>query len=99
MLTTIGRTSRGIGLQFVRQLAEDSANVVVAACRNPGSAVELSKVKESAKAQVHIVALDVTDEASIKNASNEVAEIVGDTGLDYLLNNAGVVRYGRLVDI
>lgn len=36
--------------------------------------------------------LDVTDEASIKSASREVAEIVGDTGLDYILNNAGVVR-------
>lgn len=36
--------------------------------------------------------LDVTDEASIKSASREVAETVGDTGLDYILNNAGVVR-------
>lgn len=36
--------------------------------------------------------LDVTDEVSIKGASREVAEIVGDMGLDYILNNAGVVR-------
>ena len=87
------RASRGLGLQFVRQLADDPTNVVIATCRNPSSATELQKVKDKAQAKVHIVPLDVADETSIKSASEITTDIIGDAGLDYLLNNAGVVGH------
>lgn len=44
--------------------------------------------------ELHILRLDVEDEASIASAAKEATRILGSRGLglDYLLNNAGVVR-------
>lgn len=46
---------------------------------------------ESAKGRVHLIALDVSDKESISKAAQEVAEIVGEKGVDYVINNAGIV--------
>ncbi|KAG9313494.1 hypothetical protein JVU11DRAFT_5820 [Chiua virens] len=35
--------------------------------------------------------MDVTEEASISRAKSEVENILGDAGLDYLINNAGIM--------
>lgn len=85
------RTSRGIGLEFTRQLSIDPTNLVIATARNPEKAAELQALKEGAKAELHILKLDVADEDSILRGTEEAIKILGDRGLDYLLNNAGVV--------
>ena len=85
------RTSRGIGLQFVKQLTAEPENVVIASCRNPESAQDLQDLKKSAKGELHIIKLEVTDEDAIKAAAAETSRIVGANGLDYLLNNAAIV--------
>ncbi|KAI5118547.1 hypothetical protein M0805_008487 [Coniferiporia weirii] len=82
--------SRGIGLEFTRQLTSNSANIVVASCRDPESAGTLSALKQEAKGELHVIRLDVADEGSIKAAAENAALILDDHGLDYLLNNAGV---------
>ena len=51
----------------------------------------LQKLQDNAKGALRIVRLDVTDENSIWNSANEVEQIVGDGGIDYLVNNAAVV--------
>lgn len=87
------RTSRGIGLELVRQLVSNPNNFVVATCREPSRASKLHALKESAKGQLHVVALDVSSEASIRGSVAEVSQILGGRGLDYLYNNAAVVSY------
>ncbi|KAH8113823.1 NAD(P)-binding protein [Phellopilus nigrolimitatus] len=84
--------SRGIGLEFVRQLIEDQANAVIASCRSPETASELIALKSdtNANGELHIVKLDVADEDSIRVAAEEAGRILGENGLNYLLNNAGV---------
>ncbi|THH12061.1 hypothetical protein EW145_g217 [Phellinidium pouzarii] len=82
--------SRGLGLEFTRQLTSDPLNIVFASCRDPESAINLSALKQSAKGDLNIIKLDVTDEGTIKAAAETVALALGDLGLDYLLNNAGV---------
>ncbi|KAJ3006895.1 hypothetical protein NUW54_g3757 [Trametes sanguinea] len=82
--------SRGIGLGLTRKLLEDPANFIIATCRNPEKAVALEALKESAKGTLHIVKLDVDDLDGIRNSVKEVSEILGDRGLDYLVNNAAV---------
>lgn len=54
-----------------------------------------SEVEKSG--ELHILKLDVEDEASITEAATEAEHILGTRGLglDYLLNNAGVVRFSR----
>ncbi|OSC97327.1 NAD-P-binding protein [Trametes coccinea BRFM310] len=82
--------SRGIGLGLTRKLLEDPANFIIATCRNPEKAVDLEALKDTAKGTLHILKLDVDDLDGIRNSVKEVSEILGDRGLDYLVNNAAV---------
>jgi NAD(P)-dependent dehydrogenase (short-subunit alcohol dehydrogenase family) len=85
--------SRGIGLELAKQLLVSPDVVVFAACRSPQSAISLHALLNSSSTNgtLHVVRMDVTDEASIISAKDEVAEILQGRGLDYLINNAGVV--------
>ena len=77
--------NRGLGLEFVRQYAE-SGWKVDAACRTPKSAKELKALQGQHPDRITIVALDVTDAASVRTVA---AQLRGEP-LDLLLNNAGV---------
>ncbi|MEL7450894.1 MAG: SDR family oxidoreductase [Pseudomonadota bacterium] len=85
--------SRGIGLEFVRQLAaRPDVGKVFATCRQPAAAAELQALAEAPEvgAAVALVQLDVEDEASIASA----AERVGSEALqiDLLINCAGLLH-------
>lgn len=71
--------NRGIGLELARQWVARGAKVIGTA-RRPDEAVELKKVG------ARIVALDVSDEASIAACAKEV----GGEAIDVLFNNAGM---------
>jgi NAD(P)-dependent dehydrogenase (short-subunit alcohol dehydrogenase family) len=66
-------------------------NTVFATCRNPDNASALQLLKQKSGDSLHIVKLDADDETSIKDAVKVVKGILGQRGLDYLLNNAGIV--------
>ena len=91
--------SRGLGLALVRSLAKEARNLVIAACRNPSTAHALNAIVKECQAhpgdagEVYTVCLDVEDESSIKEAADEASRILAskNLGLDYLLNNAGIV--------
>ncbi|KAI0628099.1 NAD-P-binding protein [Trametes polyzona] len=82
--------SRGIGFEIVRQLLQSPNNLVIAACRSPEKASALNALKDSAKGTLHLIQFDVTDWDSIRAAPKAIAPILGDRGLDYLINNAGI---------
>ncbi|OJT09959.1 hypothetical protein TRAPUB_13557 [Trametes pubescens] len=84
--------SRGIGLELVRQLLESPANLVVAACRTPEKATALSGLKSSAKGSLHVIKLEVTDFDSMRAVPKALEPILGGSGLDYLVNNAGILK-------
>lgn len=85
--------SRGIGLGIVQQLLRSPEYIVFATCRNPSSAVALNTLGNAPETlgRLHIVQMDVTDEVSISHAMTEVGSTLGHAGLDYLINNAGMV--------
>ncbi|KAI0628107.1 NAD-P-binding protein [Trametes polyzona] len=83
--------SRGIGLELIKQLLASPENVVVAACRTPERAKALHALKDNAKGTLHVIQLDVSDVGSIRAASAALERVVGTTGLDYLINNAGIM--------
>lgn len=85
-------SSRGIGFEVVKQLASDPSREIFATCRNPETASALN----SLSGKLHVVKLDVDDEVSIRNAAETISAILGDRGLDYLINNAGIVSPFRL---
>jgi NAD(P)-dependent dehydrogenase (short-subunit alcohol dehydrogenase family) len=83
--TLITGANRGLGLEFARQYLADGWQVY-AACRDPDSASELRRLADASDAKLQILALDVTDPASVQAAA---AELEGQT-IDLLLNNAGI---------
>ena len=77
--------NRGLGFEFARQYLTDGWQVY-AACRNPNSASELRRLADASGHKLRILALDVSDPASVKAAAEELD---GQT-IDLLLSNAGV---------
>jgi NAD(P)-dependent dehydrogenase (short-subunit alcohol dehydrogenase family) len=78
--------NRGLGIEFARQYLADGWQVY-AACRDPISASELRRLADESGHKLRILALDVTELASVKAAA---AELDG-KAIDLLLNNAGVM--------
>lgn len=84
--------SRGIGLEFVRQLlAQPVVGRVFAGCRAPDQADELHALA-AIERRLQVVPLDVTDEASIAQASATVASATD--RLHLVLNCAGILHGG-----
>ncbi|MDO3386340.1 SDR family NAD(P)-dependent oxidoreductase [Gilvimarinus sp. SDUM040013] len=77
--------NRGLGQALVQELLTCGVSKVYAAARTPASIT-------THDARVTAVALDVTDSASIRQLANEL------TDLDLVINNAGVIRFGDLLN-
>ena len=79
--------SRGIGLELCRQLSA-RGDTVVAACREATPALRETGCRV-------VDGVDVTDPASLKR----LADTLGDTRLDVLVNNAGILSVESLGDL
>lgn len=84
--------NRGIGFELVKQLLDSPTNLVIAACRSPETATALNDLQKTAKGTLHVIRLDISDVSSIRASATELERILGETGLDYLINNAAIVR-------
>lgn len=88
--------SSGLGARFAKVLAMAGAQVILAA-RRVDRLKELRAEIEAEGGAAHVVALDVTDYASIKSAIAHAETEAG--AIDILVNNAGVSASGRLLDV
>jgi len=79
--------NRGIGLEFVRQLA-GRGDTIYATCRNPDDAAELTSLAEKSAKHVHVLQMDVADDNTINEARKAVGEMTD--SLDVVINNAGI---------
>lgn len=87
--------SSGLGARFAKVLAANGARVVLAS-RRVERMKELRAEIAAEGGSAHVVALDVTDTASIRAA---VAHAETEAGpIDILINNSGVSTTQRLVD-
>lgn len=77
--------NRGLGLEFARQYAADGWKVY-AACRDPDAAPELGQLAAQSGGAIRVLALQVTDTASVRAAAQSLAG----EAIDVLINNAGV---------
>ena len=79
--------SRGIGLEFARQLstrAASTGDTILATARDPAKATELNALKG-----VTMLTLDVASEASIEGFTKALAS----RPIDVLINNAGISNH------
>jgi NAD(P)-dependent dehydrogenase (short-subunit alcohol dehydrogenase family) len=60
------------------------------------SAVEVQELKDASGGRVSLTVCDMTNEVSVKTWAAGVADALGDSGLDILINNAGVLTPGPI---
>ena len=93
-------STRGIGFELVRQLSEKSpseVSTIIATSRSVNAS--LQDLADRHPGRVVLVPLDVTVPESIQKAAQAVESIMGDKGLDVLINNAGIVGWGQIKDM
>ncbi|KAH7303481.1 hypothetical protein B0I35DRAFT_485171 [Stachybotrys elegans] len=81
--------SKGLGLALVRLLASNPSNIVLGLARDM-EATEKKLAGDGFK-NVHILSGDITDEKALQTAATEAEKILGDKGLDVMINNAGYI--------
>uniref|UniRef100_A0A8C3E0E9 Uncharacterized protein n=1 Tax=Corvus moneduloides TaxID=1196302 RepID=A0A8C3E0E9_CORMO len=87
--------NRGLGLGFVQHFLRmpKQPQWIFATCRDPkGQRAQELQNLASKHPNVIIIPLEVTNPASIKAAAAKVGEHLGGSGLNLLINNAGMVK-------
>ncbi|CAJ0564714.1 unnamed protein product, partial [Mesorhabditis spiculigera] len=80
--------NRGIGLGLTKEyLKLDAVKHIFATARNPDKAEGLTQIRDP---RLKVLRMDVQDVASIKAVYEQVSRVVGDSGLNLLINNAGI---------
>jgi NAD(P)-dependent dehydrogenase (short-subunit alcohol dehydrogenase family) len=88
-------SSRGLGLALVSRLASlPAAQVgkIIATARQDNSP-QLKEIVNASSGRVELVKMDVTNKSSIQEAVKLVEEKLQGKGLDYLINNAGLMDW------
>lgn len=85
--------TRGLGLEFCRQLL-DRGDEVVATARQPGRATELNRLVGEHPGRLHVLPLDVAEPKTHAELAREL-RLVFREPLDLLINNAGVLHSGE----
>ncbi|KAK0645381.1 hypothetical protein B0T16DRAFT_411097 [Cercophora newfieldiana] len=85
-------TNRGLGLEFVRQLAASPSNTILAAVRSLSSS-DLGDLRAVASPTTHILECDTSSLESIHSFAKAAAHVLtpaGNLKIDYLINNAAI---------
>ncbi|GFS60262.1 c-factor [Trichonephila inaurata madagascariensis] len=88
--------NRGIGLEFVRQLVQlpQPPRFVFATYRDRNTVEALKKIRDASKeTQVILIKMDIRQADQIEAARKIIEDMVGDKGLNLLINNAGALRW------
>ncbi|VUC26311.1 unnamed protein product [Clonostachys rosea] len=86
-------TSRGLGLSLVKTLLSkppSEVSQIIACTRSLSASGDLLSLIQSSKGRIRHVQIDLDNLATISVAVPLVADILGEKGLDYLVNNAAV---------
>lgn len=96
-------SSRGIGKAIALKLAQQGANIIIAAKtitphpKLEGTIYTAAEEVEKAGGQALAVQLDIRDEENVKNALQKAATHFG--GIDILINNASAINLSKTTDL
>jgi len=83
-------TSRGIGLEYVRQILKSEPGAhVIATARSVGKSTDLQELHKKHPSNLDLLDLEVTDNEGIKRVATEISAKYPN-GIDYLILNAGI---------
>lgn len=82
--------NRGLGLEFVQQISASPGNTIFACVRSLKGDLEDLQSLASKKSQIHILECNTSSTSSIQECSTQITKILGQSNLDYLINNAGI---------
>lgn len=88
--------SRGIGAAIARRLAADGADVAITYSGSQAAAEAVAKEIEGTGRRAVAIQADAADPAAAARAVTEAAEALG--GLDILVHNAGVAKFGHVTE-
>ena len=91
-LALVTGAGSGIGAGIARAMAAEGARVIVADVNQAGAAQVAGEIGAAARA----VALDVTDRAAVDTLATAIR--AQDGPISVLVNNAGIIRRGKLAD-
>jgi NAD(P)-dependent dehydrogenase (short-subunit alcohol dehydrogenase family) len=89
MVILVSGASYGLGFELVR-LGLEQGHEMIAGIRLADGRGPLDGLPEASRARLHVVLLDVTDEAEVERAAATVADLV--PAVDALVNVAGVIH-------
>ena len=90
-------SSRGIGAAIATRLAKDGLAVVINYAGNAARAEELAATIRGDGGEALPVRADVSDAAAVATLFDAAEKAFG--GVDVLVNNAGIMTLGRIVDV
>ena len=97
MQALVSGANRGLGFEMTRQLLA-RGDRVVAACRQPGKALALTRLAGEHPGRLHVLPLDLADARTIAELSRQIGAL--DLDIELLVNNAGVLveheRFGAI---
>lgn len=85
--------SQGLGLAMVKHLLTfptSSVALVVATSRSSTPNAALKETIDDSKGRVVHVEMDIVSESSVESAADKTSKLLGNKGLDVLVNNAGL---------
>jgi len=88
--------SRGIGAAIAQQLAARGADVAITYERSADKAAEVVNAIESHGRRGFAIRADSADPTAIRRSVDEAVGKLG--GLDIIVNNAGIARYGTVAE-
>jgi len=89
--------AQGFGAEIARGLVDAGSFVIVADINAEGAQAFADKLNAEGPKMAAAVAVDVSDEDSVKAMADAIVEQLG--GLDLLVSNAGVLRAGSVLEL